>query len=73
MSTVEKRFIVSFLRVWYVDLESPILQSIKVVNEFPDVFPNDLPGIPPEREINFSIDTLPDIQPISIPQYGMAS
>ena len=43
-----------------------------MVNEFPDVFPDELPGLPPEREIEFSIDVLPDTQPISIPPYRMA-
>ena len=36
------------------------------------MFPEDLPGIPPEREIEFGIDLLPDTQPISIPPYRMA-
>ncbi|WMV50937.1 hypothetical protein MTR67_044322 [Solanum verrucosum] len=39
---------------------------------FPEVFPEDLPGVPPEREIDFGIDLLPDTQPISIPPYRMA-
>ncbi|XP_055800410.1 uncharacterized protein LOC129869841, partial [Solanum dulcamara] len=34
--------------------------------------PEDLPGVPPDREIDFGIDILPDIQPISIPPYRMA-
>ena len=42
------------------------------MNEFLDVFSEDLPGIPPERKIEFGIDLLPDIQPISIPPYCMA-
>ncbi|WMV41242.1 hypothetical protein MTR67_034627, partial [Solanum verrucosum] len=48
------------------------IESVPVVNEFFDVFPNDLPGVPPEREIDFGIDLLPDTQPISIPPYRMA-
>ncbi|XP_070057993.1 uncharacterized protein [Nicotiana tomentosiformis] len=36
------------------DAEIPTLQSIPVVKEYADVFPDELPGIPPEREINFS-------------------
>ncbi|WMV50116.1 hypothetical protein MTR67_043501 [Solanum verrucosum] len=36
------------------------------------VFPNDLPGVPPKREIEFGIDLLPDNQPNSIPPYRMA-
>ncbi|WMV09062.1 hypothetical protein MTR67_002447 [Solanum verrucosum] len=36
-----------------------------------EVFPDDLPGIPPEREIDFGIDLLLDRQPIDIPPYRM--
>jgi hypothetical protein len=32
------------------------LEDIHVVREFPDVFPNDLPGMPPERAIEFKIE-----------------
>ena len=53
-------------------LKTPTIESVSVVNEFVDVFPEDLPGIPPEREIEFGIDLLPDTQPISIPPYRMA-
>ena len=35
------------------------------------MFPKDLLGVPPEREINFGIDFLPDTQPISLPCYRM--
>ncbi|XP_049399854.1 uncharacterized protein LOC125863927 [Solanum stenotomum] len=45
--------------------EPMIVQSISIVNEFPMVFPDDLPGIPSEREIDFAIDLLPDTQHIS--------
>ena len=52
--------------------ETPTLQSVNVVNEFSDVFPDDLPRIPPDREIEFEIDLLPNTQPISISPYRMA-
>ncbi|KAH0693675.1 hypothetical protein KY285_020772 [Solanum tuberosum] len=45
---------------------------VHIVKEFPEVFPYDLPGVPPEREIDFGIDVLPDTGPISIPPYRMA-
>ena len=48
------------------------LESVRVVNEYPEVFPEDLPGLPPQREIEFSIDLVPSTQPISIPPYKMA-
>ncbi|XP_070002786.1 uncharacterized protein [Nicotiana sylvestris] len=47
-------------------------ESMPVVNEFLEVFPDELPGIPPDREIDFGIDVFPDTRPISIPPYRMA-
>lgn len=38
-----------------------------VVNKFQDVFPADLPGVPPRREIDFRIDLERDTKAISIP------
>uniref|UniRef100_A0A2N9F8N8 Reverse transcriptase n=1 Tax=Fagus sylvatica TaxID=28930 RepID=A0A2N9F8N8_FAGSY len=52
--------------------ELPKLDKIRVVKEFPDVFLEDLPGLPLDREIEFSIDVLPGITPISIAPYRMA-
>ncbi|XP_069152830.1 uncharacterized protein [Solanum lycopersicum] len=48
------------------------LRSVLIVREFPEVFSDDLPGVPPEREIDFDIDIIPDTRPIIIPQYRMA-
>uniref|UniRef100_A0A1U7VE22 Uncharacterized protein LOC104212889 n=1 Tax=Nicotiana sylvestris TaxID=4096 RepID=A0A1U7VE22_NICSY len=36
--------------------EPPALQSVPIVREFPEVFPDDLPGLPPERIIDFAND-----------------
>ncbi|XP_070032785.1 uncharacterized protein [Nicotiana tomentosiformis] len=55
-----------------IDKEPATFQSVPIVNEFPKVFPGELPGIPLEREIDFAIDLPPDVQPISIPLYRMA-
>ena len=55
-----------------MDSEIPPIESVPLVNEFPEVFPNDQPGIPPEWEINFCIDLLPETNPISIPSDRMA-
>ncbi|KAF3626409.1 pEARLI1-like lipid transfer protein 2 [Capsicum annuum] len=60
------------VRVKDTSSETPSLESVLVINEFSDVFPKDLPGIPHEREIDFGIDLLPDTQPIFIPSYKMA-
>ncbi|XP_070039365.1 uncharacterized protein [Nicotiana tomentosiformis] len=50
------------------DAEAPILESVPVVNEFSEVFPYKLTGIPPDMEI----DMMSGTQPISIPPYRMA-
>ncbi|XP_069152666.1 uncharacterized protein [Solanum lycopersicum] len=55
-----------------LDHDVPSIDSVPVVNEFLDVFPEDLPGVPPLREIDFGIDLEPDTKPISIPPYRMA-
>ena len=49
------------------------LEDILVVREFLDVFPEDLPGIPLDREIDFHIELASGIEPISKAPYRMAS
>ena len=51
---------------------SPNLTSIPVVCEFLDVFPEDLPGLPPDHEVEFSIELEPGTAPISRHPYRMA-
>ena len=52
---------------------SPYLTSILVVCEFPDIFPEDLPGLPPDREVEFSIELEPGTTPISRHPLGSPS
>jgi hypothetical protein len=46
--------------------------NIRVVRDFPDVFPEELPGMPPDREVEFVIDLLPGTAPISKRPYRMS-
>ena len=59
--------------IWVKDtnFETPSLDLVPVVNEYSDIFLKDLPGIPPEREIDYIIDIFLDTQPISILSYRM--
>ena len=52
--------------------EGTWLEDILIVKEFPDVFPDDISGLPPNREVEFTIDLIPGTEPISIPPYRMA-
>ena len=53
-------------------LEGPKLENIPIVSEFPDVFLEELPGLPPDREIEFSIELQPGTPPLSQAPYRMA-
>jgi hypothetical protein len=48
------------------------LEDIHVVHEFPDVFPDDLSGMPPDRAIEFKIELQPGTAPISKASYKMS-
>ena len=48
------------------------IENIPIVSEFPEVFPKDLPGLPPDREIEFSVDLLLGSGSISKAPYRMA-
>ncbi|XP_070003218.1 uncharacterized protein [Nicotiana sylvestris] len=52
--------------------EVPSMDSLPIVSEFPKVFPADLLGMPPDRDIDFCIDLAPGTQPISILPYHIA-
>jgi hypothetical protein len=52
-------------------LEEKSLEHIIIVCEYPDVFLKELPGTPPDRDIEFSIELLPGTAPISKRAYRM--
>jgi hypothetical protein len=45
-------------------LEEKSLEHIRIECEYTDVFPEELPGMPPDRDIEFSIELLPGTTPI---------
>ena len=55
-----------------VEADKGAVDRVPVVCEFPDVFPEELPGLPPDRETEFCIDVIPGTNPISMPPYRMA-
>ncbi|GJX82994.1 putative reverse transcriptase domain-containing protein [Tanacetum coccineum] len=48
------------------------LADIPVVREFPKVFPEDLPGLPPVRQVEFQIDLIPGATPVARTPYRLA-
>ena len=52
--------------------EGTLVDEIPIVREFTDVFPDDIAGLPPDKEVEFTIDLSTGTETISIPPYRMA-
>ena len=52
--------------------KSLVIKDIRVVRDYPDVFPGELPGMPPKREVEFRIDLIPGTRPVSLAPYGLS-
>ncbi|GJW55515.1 putative reverse transcriptase domain-containing protein, partial [Tanacetum coccineum] len=48
------------------------LKDVPIVQEFPEVFPKDLPGLPPTRQVEFQIDLIPGDAPVARAPYRLA-
>ncbi|KAD5317690.1 hypothetical protein E3N88_17636 [Mikania micrantha] len=48
------------------------IEDIAVVRDFPEIFPEDLPGLPPKRQVEFQIDLTPGAAPIAKAPYRLA-
>ena len=56
-----------------IDSERPrSVDEVPIVREFEDVFPEELPGVPPERQVKFSIDLVLGVVPIAKAPYCLA-
>ena len=53
-------------------LEAKSVKEVPVVCEYPDVFPEELLGMPPDRDVEFVIDLLPGMRPIAKRPYRMS-
>ncbi|XP_074328119.1 uncharacterized protein LOC141666033 [Apium graveolens] len=52
--------------------DEPHIEDYPVVREYEDVFPDELPGLPPHRDVKFTIELVPGAEPISKAPYRMA-
>ena len=48
------------------------ISVIPIVEEYADVFPDEIPELPPSRDVDFSIDLIPGAGPVSMAPYRMA-
>lgn len=48
------------------------LDDVPIVRDFPEVFPEELPGIPPARQVEFHIELVPGVAPVAKAPYRLA-
>ncbi|GJS02591.1 hypothetical protein Tco_0319099 [Tanacetum coccineum] len=48
------------------------MEDVPVIRDFPDVFPEELPGLPPLRQVEFRIDLVPGAAPVACAPYRLA-
>ncbi|GJR80479.1 putative reverse transcriptase domain-containing protein [Tanacetum coccineum] len=48
------------------------LEDVPVIRDFPEVFPEELPGLPPPRQVEFRIDLIPGVAPVARAPYRLA-
>jgi len=74
MKQLERNGILMFSLMAYLSVENQaVIDRLPVVNEFPEVFPDEIPDVPPEREVEFSIDLVPGTKPVSMAPYRMSA
>lgn len=68
---ISKECVFHVVKVKDLESEAPLLESVPVLKDFPEVFLDNLSEIPHEWEIDFLIDLLPNKEPIIIHSYQM--
>nr|GEX17806.1 putative reverse transcriptase domain-containing protein [Tanacetum cinerariifolium] len=53
------------------ELKEKRLEDVLVIQDFPKVFPDDLPGLPPPRQVEFRIELVPDVAPVARAPYRL--
>eukprot|EP00253_Pinus_taeda_P009062 PITA_09062 len=71
---VRKGYQIYAVQVGYADSKnkSALLNNIPVIQEFTNVFPEEIPGLPPKRNIDFTIELVPGATPVSRAPYRMS-
>ncbi|KAJ9561679.1 LOW QUALITY PROTEIN: hypothetical protein OSB04_006839 [Centaurea solstitialis] len=71
-SHLRKEYVAFMAHVVDKKAEEKSIQDIPVVREFPEVFPEELPGLPPPRQVEFHIDLIPGAGPVAKSPYRLA-
>ncbi|RHN45425.1 putative nucleotidyltransferase, Ribonuclease H [Medicago truncatula] len=74
LKQMERDGILMFSLMASLSMENQVvIDKLQVVCDFPEVFPDEIPDVPPEREVEFSIDLVPGTKPVSMAPYRMSA
>jgi len=74
MKRLEQDGVLMFSLLAFLSVENQaVIDGLPVVKEFPEVFPDEIPDVPPEREVEFAIDLVPGTKPVSMAPYRMSA
>ncbi|KAI3784173.1 hypothetical protein L1987_43267 [Smallanthus sonchifolius] len=69
---LRKKYIAFLTHIVQKDVKEKSIQDIPIIRDFPEVFPKDLSGLPPVRQVEFRIDLMPGANPVARAPYRLA-
>ncbi|GJX27424.1 reverse transcriptase domain-containing protein [Tanacetum coccineum] len=65
-------FLIQMMKEEKTEISERRIEDVPVVRDFPEVFPEDLPGLPPTRQVEFHIELIPGAAPVARAPYRLA-
>ncbi|GJR77501.1 putative reverse transcriptase domain-containing protein [Tanacetum coccineum] len=65
-------FLIQMMKEEKTEISERRIKDVLVVRDFPEVFPKDLPGLPPTRQVEFHIELIPGAAPVARAPYRLA-
>ncbi|GKB30192.1 putative reverse transcriptase domain-containing protein [Tanacetum coccineum] len=65
-------FLIQMMKEEKTEIPERRIEDVPVVRDFPEVFPEDLPGLPPTRQVEFHIELIPGAAPVARAPYRLA-
>ncbi|KAI3683118.1 hypothetical protein L1987_83618 [Smallanthus sonchifolius] len=69
---LRKKYVAFLAHIVRKDVKEKNIQDIPIIRDFPEVFPEDLSGLPPVRQVEFRIDLVPGANPVARAPYRLA-
>ncbi|KAI3827783.1 hypothetical protein L1987_01866 [Smallanthus sonchifolius] len=69
---LRKKYVAFLAHIIQKDVKKKSIQDIPIIRDFPEVFPEDLSGLPPVRQVEFRIDLVPGANPVARALYRLA-